>query len=207
MKYKFIFMVISVLVVFILVGCSGPISSEISDSQAYTYNDDYKDNPYDIRNYVPDYKKLMENNQAFVHAIIFEENIQWLNLSLTEFDIDRQAVEKYEKDLIDTIRKVSPNRLPLTIALDEFDINNDGNNEIIAFHNGDGGAKDAGVLVVYFIDNGVIYNDITVIGVPDIEFLNDKGLGVIKRSEGMMDLFVLNRIYVWNGSNWTLRSS
>lgn len=187
----------------ILSGCSSTNQTDIANESCSSGK--VNNSKYDIRNQIPNYEQYVRENNDVTLAIISENAVEWLYLSLDEYADDRLKIEEYEHELIIALESISPQRLPLKIAIDEYDINNDGVEEIIAFHNGDGGAKDAGVLMVYFQDQKKesIVNSIRVVGVPDIDILNSQGVGIIKRVEGTVDFIILNRIYVWNGERWS----
>lgn len=157
---------------------------------------------YDIRSKIPNYELYSQDDLELV--IIPKSKIHWLKLSLDEYADARNEIKSYENELIKDLETINPRRLPLTIAIDKYDLNNDGIDEIIAFHNGDGGAKDAGILMVYMQDcnESSIINSIKIIGVPDIDILNNQGLGVVPKEEGMLDFIILNKLYIWNGTNW-----
>lgn len=159
-------------------------------------------NDYDVRNIIPDYELYSQDDLELV--FISKSMIHWLKLSLDDYADVRDEILSYENELIKDLEKINPRRLPLTIAIDKYDLNNDGIDEIIAFHTGGGGAKDAGVLMVYYQDcnESSIINGIRIVGVPDIDILNDQGLGVIPKEEGTLDFIILNKLYIWDGTNW-----
>lgn len=180
---------ILLLTVLILSGCAS--RNEINNR-----------NNYDIRNKISNYELYSSDDLELV--IIPNSRIHWLKLSLDDYANTRNEIQSYENELIKDLEKINPQRLPLTIAIDKHDLNNDGIDEIIAFHNGGGGAKDAGILMVYTQDSNEssIINSIQIVGVPDIDILNDQGLGVIQKEEGTLDFIILNKLYIWDGTNW-----
>lgn len=199
---KKVFAFILTILMCILSGCSSTNQTEISNESCSIGEVNYS--KYDVRNYIPNYERYVCENNEITLAIISDNSVEWLYLSLDEYADDRLKIKEYEHELIKALENISPQRLPLKIAIDEYDVNNDGVEEIIAFHNGDGGAKDAGVLMVYFQNQKKesIISSIRVVGVADIDILNNQGLGVIPKEEGTIDFIILNKLYIWDGTSW-----
>lgn len=198
---KRFFVFIVVILMWTLPSCSFADQTMVDENCTSIENDFSK---YDIRNYIPNYDLHISENNTL--AIISKNNIEWLYLSIDgdSYDDNRSKIEEYEHELIMAIEEISPQKLPLKIALVEYDVNHDGVEEIIAFHNGDGGAKDAGILMVYFQDwkKETIVSSIRIVGSPDIDVLNDQGIGIIERKVGTSDFIILNKLYIWDGANW-----
>ena len=161
----------------------------------------------DFSSMIPDYERLQRSGTPFEYGIIWEKDIEWLSFSSTDFEEERTMIKECLIDEIAVIKDFRPWFSP-AIPISKYDINNDQKDEAIALLDGtDGtlsGTHDKGVFYVFYFEGNAIVSYIKIGGFP----LNKESLvgsnrfGVIFRSEGTCDLFIENRLYVWDGNGW-----
>lgn len=157
---------------------------------------------------IPGYEELVRKGAPFEHGIIWEKNIVWLSFSATEYEEERGTIREYIEDEIVSAKEFTsrPDFEPI-IAICKYDIDNDHKDEVIAFIGGSsfwGGAHSSGVFRVFYFDNDAIVSEIWLPSFPvDIETLGDSHqFGIIARNEGTCDIFIRNRLFIWNGDSW-----
>ena len=162
-----------------------------------------------IDSFLPDYDTLVRRGAPFEVCVVWESDITWLSLSLTEYSFERNLVREWMDEEVELIRRTGENPgFEPTIYIQVYDLNHDGNDEVIAFIGGSsflGGARSSGRFQVFVYESGEIKNHLSLplgiyIDVSALEYSHQ--IGILDRVDGMDDFIILNRLFVWNGTSW-----
>jgi len=194
--------ILYIFVLFLLASCTQENTKEHLPVQEHE-EEQISSQKNEFADVIPGYEDLIKSGNPFEFAIVPEKNIVWIYFSSIDYQEERELIKVYEKKAFESISSSSEPAVFISI----YDLNNDGQDEIIAFLQGASiweGSRSTGYLVVYFVDHGVISKSIPLPSLLiDASVLDDsRQVGVIKRTEGMSDLLLLNRLCIWNGEYW-----
>ena len=126
-----------------------------------------------------------------------DAGIEWISLSYEGNEEKREEIRRYldkENAFLADRPSAVENATPVAISL--YDVNSDGNEEVIAFitHNYLMSARSSGALSVFFYDESGIADETSLPAFPlDIESLNNsysKQIGLKKNKDNWADLVI-----------------
>jgi hypothetical protein len=156
---------------------------------------------------IPDYERLQESSRPFTIGVIFDENIDWLSFSKSDYKKEEKIILDYEFEEGGWFSAYERSDKNISADICERDLNGDEKNEVIGFLRGYasvlGGNYSHGMLRVYEIDDGKITRHHEVFQyLIDPDFSNS--IGIIDRVDGYADFICANRILIWDGERWSL---